>query len=473
MSQRAIRGGRSFVEIFAKNNTGPGLKSVQRSMDAIGRGMLRTGAIVAGVGTAILAPIAGATQAYAEFDDAMRSVEAVATKGIKTFGDLRERAKELGRTTSFTATEVARLMIVLGRAGFNTDQIDAMTESVLNLSRATGTDATLSAGIMSATIRQFGLDASHATRVADALTATSNAASTDVQQLGDALSYAGKVAADNNLSLEDTLAILGGLGNVGIQGSSAGNALRRLLAVTGAEAKKLKAIFGVEFTDAANNTRPLLQVLGEVNEATKNLGTADRMAKFNAAFGLLGITSATAIGGAVGDIGQLTEVIENSQGEAERAALKMDAGLGGSYRKLNSAIEGVVLAVGKAFAPAMQFVVDIVTRVLGVFTTFIANNEGLIVALGVVGAVLVVVGASVAAIGAVLIFAASAVSAFTAVLGVIATIGWPVVAVLAAAVVMWGTFYGVLGVLVYRLQIFQEMWQHVGSSFVKFGSVIW
>ena len=76
----------------------------------------------------------------------------------------------------------------------------------------------LSSGIMAATIRQFGMEAGEATRVADGLTAAANKSFNTVESLGEALSYAGPVAANANMSLEETLAILGTLGNMGIQG---------------------------------------------------------------------------------------------------------------------------------------------------------------------------------------------------------------------------------------------------------------
>ncbi len=80
-----------------------------------------------------------------------------------------------------------------------------------NLPRATGTDASVASGIFAAAILQFGMEAKDASRVADGLTAAANKSFNSVESLGEALSYAGPVAADANLSLEETLAILGTL----------------------------------------------------------------------------------------------------------------------------------------------------------------------------------------------------------------------------------------------------------------------
>ncbi len=183
------------------------------------------------------------------------------------------KPKLLGATTSFSASEVASLMTELGRAGFSPKQIEEMTGAVMNLARATGTDATLSSGIMAATIRQFSMAATDAVRVADGLTAAANKSFNSVESLGEALSYAGPVAADANMSLEETLAILGTLGNLGIQGSEAGTALRRLLTLSASESEKFQKVFGVATKDAQGNARKLVDVLGEVAAATANMGS--------------------------------------------------------------------------------------------------------------------------------------------------------------------------------------------------------
>jgi TP901 family phage tail tape measure protein len=274
-----------------------------------------------------------------------------------------------------------------------------MTEAVLNLSRATGTDATMSAGIMAATIRQFGLAAEDAARVSDSLTAAANKSFNTVEALGEAMTYAGPVAADFNMSLEDTLAVLGALGNVGIQGSNAGTAVRRLLTLGAAEADKLNEIFGVAFQDAAGNARPLVDVLDEVNEATKNLGTAERAKKFNDAFGLLGITGASAISKNAVSVRELQKAIKEAGGIADETAKKMDAGLGGAFRILMSAIEGVQLEIGKALSPAITDISKRFTELAGSMNKLIQNNQKLVVGIAFGIVAVIGIGAALIAVG--------------------------------------------------------------------------
>lgn len=414
----AIRAGRAFVELFAKDN------SVYRSLDRlqarfrqIGQFMMRVGATTAIAGGAALKP---AVETFVAFDDAIRAVKAATQATESQFDSMRERALELGRTTSYTAAEVAKLMLELGRAGFDPEQINVMTESVLALARATGTEAATSAGIMSAAIRQFGLDATDAARVADVLTAGANLSFNSVESLGEALKYVGPVAKSMGVSLEDAVAILGTLGNMGIQGSEAGTAFRRILTATGAEAKKLFETFGVNSVDAAGNVRPLVDVLDDVQKSVKGLGNAERAQKFDQMFGLLGITSAVAISENAKGVRELRDEIGKSSGVASRTAKEMDSGLGGSIRFLKSAVEGTVIAFGEALAPVLMTTARVTELVSGSMRSLIANNRD--VATTVAGVIVGVIaaGAALASLGVAFTVTGMAVGAVVTVLKLIA-----------------------------------------------------
>lgn len=379
-SSRSVRAGRAFVEFFLEDNPlKRGLTVAERRLRQFGARVQNIGrtAFAAGFGglAATTLPVAQLIQ----FDDAIRMTGAVSQATGVQLEQLRETALELGRTTSFTAVQVAQLMGELGKAGFSPDEIDTMTAAVLNLSRASGTDAVMSAGLMAATLRQFSLGAEHATRVADVLTLAANATFNSVEQLGEALSYAGPVAADLGMSLEDTVAILGTLGNVGIQGSNAGTALRRLGTITAAEADKMRQLFGVEFLDAAGNLRPLVTVMGELARATNNLPSGQRIAKMNEAFGLLGITGATVIANTAAETEKLSAALMHAGGVAAKTAADMDAGPGGVWRRFTSAIEGAAIAIGTALAPMLEQFGTYITDLTGRITGWIAQNQQLII----------------------------------------------------------------------------------------------
>jgi PIN domain nuclease of toxin-antitoxin system len=167
MARADIMAGRAYVSLYVKRDLlSRGLQQAKENLSKFGSDMMQLGTRMVAMSAAIAAPLGLATKTFADFDDAMRSVGAVSRATAADLLSMTNVAKELGRTTSFTAVQVASLMTELGRAGFSPDQINVMTGAVLNLARATGTDATLASGIMSASIRQFGLEAADAARVA-------------------------------------------------------------------------------------------------------------------------------------------------------------------------------------------------------------------------------------------------------------------------------------------------------------------
>jgi TP901 family phage tail tape measure protein len=406
MSQ--VKAGAAYVELTTRNARFlTGLAAAQRRLTDFGQSARLLGSQIAAAGGAAALPLALSARTFMAFDDQMRAVGAVTQAGESDLAALTAEAKRLGATTSYSASEVAGLMTELGRAGFNPDQIIDMTAAVMNLARATGTDATLSAGIMAATIRQFGLAAADATRVADGLTQAANASFTSVEGLGESLQYAGPVAADANMALEETLAILGTLGNVGIQGSEAGTALRRLLTLSAAEAKRFGDQFGVATADASGNLRPLVEILGDVATATQNLPSAERGKRFAAAFGLLGVTAASSIGKAAGDTRELLASIRAATGVASKSAAAMESGIGGSYRILLSSIEGVAIAIGDAIQAPLKRFADAVSGAFTVAIQWIEANQDAVatyargaLALVAVGAAIFATGAAFAVVGA-------------------------------------------------------------------------
>lgn len=428
-SPGAIKAGEAYVELNAddrkftsKFNRAPGtLKKFQQSIGQINSGVqqIASTAVVTGVA---LAPIV--TQ-FVAFDDAALAMKAATQTTGDEYDRLRQHALELGRTTSYTATEVATLMTELGRAGFNPREITAMTAAVLDLARATGTDATTATKIMSATIRQFGLDAGQATRVADLLTATANKSFTNVMDLGEALKYSATSAADLGLSLEDTLALLGALGNVGVQGSEAGTALRRINTLAATGNKDLQRLFGVSGQDAAGNVRPLVDVLDEITQATKDMGTAERASKFNEFFGLLGITAASSLGKTAVSVRQLREEIGKADGLASKTAKEMDSGLGGAWRVMKSAAEGAAIAVGSVLGPALGAVAKIIEIGTGRITKWVEENRELATQIGIAVVGLLAIGAaSLALVVVAKLFAVigAAVSIVTGVFGLLGAV---------------------------------------------------
>jgi len=446
MSKADVMAGRAYVSLYAKRDAlTRGLQAARADVNKFGSDMIRMGAQVVAATVAIATPVAFATKTFADFDDAMRAVGAVSQATAAELQSMTDVAKMLGATTSFTAVQVAQLMTELGRAGFRPDQVNAMTGAVMDLARATGTDATLASGIMAASIRQFSLGAEDATRVADVLTKAANATFNSVESLGEALKYAGPVAAELGLSLEDTVAILGTLGNVGIQGSEAGTSLRRLGVISAATGEKLKDIFNINNVDATGELKPLVQIMDEIGKAIENLPAAEKVTKMNEAFGLLGITSASVLARTAGSTADLARELKNAEGTASKAAKSMDSGLGGAFRIILSAVEGLQIALGKALSGSIQRVTDSITGLIGRATEWVAANEGAVVTVAAMTVAVASFGASLIAVGVSAKVMAVAIAASITVINAVRS----TVLIAAAAIKLFGVVSMSVGTAMY------------------------
>jgi TP901 family phage tail tape measure protein len=419
-SPNAIKAGEAFVELSA--NDKPLQKVLQGVVNKIKRSavMMRQiglGATAAGLG--ILTPLIGATKVFANFDDQMRMVKAVVGANNEEFERLNNLSKNLGQTTSFTAAQVAGLMVELGKAGFTVNEIEGMTESILDLARASGTDATLAAEIFGSTMRQFGLNVGESQRIVDVLTASANKSAISVSDLGESFKYAGPVLADLNLSLEDSAALVGVLGNLGIKGSDAGTALRRLGIILSSQPEKIKAAFNVDTMDMQGNLRPIVDILDEIFAATKDMGTGERAKALGEIFGMLTITSASALSKSGISIRKFADELRAMEITSKDVATEMDAGIGGAFRRLRGSVEGAVIAIGDAFAPVLIEIGGYLTPIIKTMIDWIKGNKELVAGIGIFGIALTAGGAALAAFGFAISGVIAGVSALGTILGVV------------------------------------------------------
>jgi len=394
-----IKAGAAFIELYLKDaavmkglaRTQARLKAFSASLMSYGRKMITFAAVAA-------LPFAISLRTFSQFSDKMSVVRAVTQATTDQFKALTEEAKRLGRTTSFTASQVAEGMISLGRAGFGSDQILAAIPAVLDLARATDTELGNAAEIAAATLRGFKMEATETTHVADVLTATANASAQTLSELGESMKYVAPLAAEANESLEDTAAALGLLANNGIKGSMAGTALARAFKnLTREPVQKTIAGLGVAAADVDGNLRPVADILGDIGRATAKMGTAKRLSIFEAVFGR-GQAAALKMANAQ-DFQDMRAVLTGVDGTARETAKTMDDNLGGSFRRMMSAIEGVQIAIGEALTPTLRSWMQVITGAAGAVTALVEKNHDLFVSavkwiaiIGGAGAALLLLG---------------------------------------------------------------------------------
>jgi len=400
----AIRAGKAYVEISA--HTASLMKGLQRAsarLKAFGAGVRNLGMKFIGLGAVMLAPFVLAGKIFGGFEDEMLTVRAVTNATAEQFAKMTEQAKLLGRTTSFTAKQVAEGMTSLGRAGFKPDQIEAAIPAVLNLARATRTELGEAADYAANAVRAFGLSASDTIMVADVLTATANNSAQVLSDLAEAMKYVAPIAADAGESIQSTSKALGVLANMGIKGSMAGTAIRKmLLQLAKPEIQRTLTGMGVAAVDAVGNLRPLGDVMADLGKAMAGLPTAKRLALADVLFGQRAISGALKLVGSVDQIKQLAEAIDNAGGAADRTARIMDSGLGGAFRMMMSAAEGVFIGLGKAIASTLGKWMKVIRRGAEMLAVFIGQHETAVTVILAVAASALAAGIGLVVLGTII-----------------------------------------------------------------------
>ena len=300
-----------------------------------------------------------------EFGQTMATVRGVTGATEEQFARLEATAKGLGATTRFTATEAAEGLLFLARAGFDAEEAIVALPNALNLAQAGAISFGEAADYATNIVMQFGLEAGELVRVVDTLVAVSNRSNTNVSQLAQALKYAGPVAGATGRSLEETAAVIGTLGNAGLQASLAGTNLRGIMAGLFQQSGRSKRAFeklGISIDDINPAANDLATVFSVFREA--GLSSAEAVA----IFGRRNSAAALILKDNVDTIRDLERAALLAAGEGANMAKVMDDTLRGSLLALKSAIEATMLATGDSgLGGAFRGLVDLTTGVFRVF----------------------------------------------------------------------------------------------------------
>jgi len=314
------------------------LNKAERAMDRMGRKMQQTGKNLSMKLTAPITALGAMSfNVFKGFEAEMAKVKAVSGATAEEFKMLSDNAKELGRSTIFSAREVAGLQTEFAKLGFTAKQIEGVTEATLNLAQASGSDLARAAEVAGATLRGFGFDVSETGRVTDVMAKSFSTSSMDMESFAEGMKMVAPIAKYAGMSLEETTAMMSLLANAGVKGSMAGTQLRRIiseLATTGkptTEAIRDLAASGLTLVDAKD----------EVGRAAQG--------------------ALTILAEGVDQIDQLTKSFEESAGAAKSMADVMNLTAEGATKALGSAVEGVAIEFGALIAVALVPVIKKLT----------------------------------------------------------------------------------------------------------------
>jgi len=365
--QVIVKGGKQLDNLTKKTATATkSAGGLTKSMAKMAGGILAASTAFRGISQLI----GGAIKTFKNYEFQMAKVKAITGASEKDFQKLSNTAQQLGRSTFFTASQVAELQVAFGKLGFSTTEILAAQEATLQLATATQSDLARAAVVAGAAVRGFALDASETQRVVDVMAVAFTSSALDIEKFQTSMTKVAPIAAAASISLEATTAVMGTLTDAGIEASIAGTSLRNIFLKMQDPASDLSKHLG--FT--VENTDDLEKALTQLND--EGLSNAEMMELVD----LRQVAAFQTMVNGTTSILSLTDALEDANGEAQKMADIMADTLEGDILKAKSAYEGFELSVmggNNKISRSLRLVVQEFASFFGILTDNMRSSEQL------------------------------------------------------------------------------------------------
>ena len=393
------------------------MNQIDNSAEKFG-GIKRAGEALAPVGklltATVTAPVvalgASAIKTGMDFDASISKVGALSGATGKDLQKLENVAREMGKTTQYSATEAADALGYMALAGWDVDESTSALPGVLNLAAASGMDLAQASDLCTDYMSAFGMEASQAGEFADMLAYAQAHSNTTTEQLGEAFKNCAVNCNNFGMDATQTTAVLGKLADQGLKGSEAGTALNAVIRDMTTKMKDGQIQIGktkVAVTDANGNFRDMKDIVSDVQKATDGMTEAEKLNALQSTFTADSIKAmGILVNGTEGELESFTNELYNSEGAAKAMADAMNDNLKGDLMTLKSALQDLQIELSKALEPALRNIVQAVTEATRKFTAWFKSLSD-----GQKKAVLGIIG-FIAAIGPMILIVSKVMTSF-------------------------------------------------------------
>ena len=350
-----------------------GVKDGESAAKKSGDGFTVLKGILANLATAGIAVAAGAVKDFCSevveigqtFETSMSKVSALSGATGDDLATLEAKARELGASTTFSASQAADALGYMALAGWDTEQMLAGVGSVLTLAQAGEMELAAASDLVTDYLSAFNMEASETARMVDVLAYAQANANTTVEGLGMAFKNCAANANAAGMDVETTSAAISMMANQGLKGSEAGTALNAVLRDMTAKMEDGAIAIGeqsVAVMDAEGNYRDFTDILADVQEATNGMGDAEKAAALQSTFTADSIKGLNLLLNAGADemVGFRDELY-GCAGAAEETAATMTDNLGGDLAAMNSAFEELSLKIYDGLQEPLRSAVQFIT----------------------------------------------------------------------------------------------------------------
>ena len=348
-----------------KDKVGGIAGKIKKSFSGI-QGALATVGVGIGAGAAV-SVLKSSVEAYANLEDQVRRNRAIMSATAEQEKRLMQQTRDLGRSTKFTAQEVAEAQMYQAMAGMKTNEVLEMTPKLLKMSIAAGSDFAQTSDIVTDNLTAFGMSLKDSDRLMDVMVATSNNANTNVQMLGEAYKYVAATSR-NFESFENVNILLGVLADNGIKSGQAGRNLaeiyRRLANPSKQVGNALKDL-NIQLYDQQGRFKGLKELSDDLKIATANLSQEERNRYLTIIAGGEGMKILASIMGTTEEnYNKVADAVRNSSGATDKFADEMSNTTANKIAQFKSALDDLKISIGEAFAPiATKWMEDFMKKI--------------------------------------------------------------------------------------------------------------
>lgn len=358
--------GLSKLKKLAKTGVGTVGTVTSKAADVVGKFTSTVATSVATVSAGIGTIGTAATRVGMDFEAAMSKVSSISGATGNDLQSLTDKAKEMGATTKFSATESAEAFQYMAMAGWDTKSMLDGIDGIMNLSAADGLDLATTSDIVTDALTAFGLSAKDSTHFADVLATASSSANTNVSMLGESFKYVAPLAGSMNYSIEDVSLALGLMANASVKGSMAGTSLKTALSNLASPTKSMASEMsklGISMTDSNGNALGLRDIIIQLREKFGKLSETEKAATASTLFGKEAMSGMLAIINASdADFNKLTDNISNADGAAKQMADTLNDNLKGDITIAKSALEGFGITIYETLDTDLRGAVQLGTK---------------------------------------------------------------------------------------------------------------
>lgn len=468
------------------------LQSMGSSMSDLGGSISKSfGAAFAAVG----AGLGFAVFKAADFEAAMSNVKAISGVTGDDFDKLSAKARDMGASTSKTATESAEALGYMALAGWDTQQMLGGLEPILRLSEAGAIDLGRASDLVTDSMSAMGITVKDLPKYLDMVAQASRRSNTDIDALMEAFMVTGGTLSSFGVPLEESTALLGVLANRGYKGAEAGTAMNAIftnLTSGMGQAGKAMSELGISAFDTDGNFKGLEKVLMDVNDATKGMTDEQRAQYISMIAGKEHLKTFQALlGGLDEEYGDLKGSISDSDGALMDMATTMQDNLKGTITQLMSAVEEMAISIGSALIPIIREAAEGLKGLIDWFNglnpavsqtiAFIGlAAAGILGFITVLGLTMSVIGTALQGFGSLGLLISKMIPAVANAGGVFAFLKGAMAALLGPVGLVIGAIAGLIGIFVHLYKTnegfrdaVQEAWTTITESIVTAATEIW